>query len=324
VPAFDLPLDELRSYTGRNPRPDDHDAYWSAGLAELDAAIPVADVAINPVAHVAPYASCASLWFTGVRGARIHAKLLRPTGATEPGPAVLVFHGYSGASPDWFALLPYVAQGFTVAALDVRGQGGLSQDVGGALGGTLEGHIVRGLGDDPQNLAFRHVYLDTVQLARIVMDLPGVDAQRVGVTGASQGGGLTLVCAALEPRVRAAASVFPFLCDFQRVWEMDLATDAYSEIRSWLRRFDPTHADIDALWRTLGYIDVQHLAPRIEADVLMFTGLMDTICPPSTQFAAYNAIRSPKQMVLYPDYEHEGMPGRDDRILEFLVERLED
>ena len=322
MPAFDLPLDELRTYAGRNPRPDDHDAYWADALAELAAAIPRADVVLDPVDHVAPYAECSDLWFTGVRGARVYAKLLRPRGVAGPHPAVVVFHGYSGRSPDWFALLPYVAQGFTVAALDVRGQGGRSQDVGGALGNTLEGHIVRGLGDDPRNLAFRHVYLDTVQLTRIVMDLPEVDATRVGVTGASQGGALTLACAALEPRVRAAAPVFPFLSDFQRVWDMDLATDAYSELRSWLRRFDPTHADIDGMWRTLGYIDVQHLAPRIEATVLMLTGLMDQICPPSTQFAAYNKIRSSKEMVLYPDFEHEDLPGADDRILGFLVEQL--
>jgi len=322
MPAFDFPLDELRSYTGRNPRPDDFDDYWETALAELDAAVPGADLRTEKVAHVATYADCQDLWFTGVHGARVYAKLARPAAAVGPGPAVVVFHGYSGSSPDWFELLPYVAQGFTVAALDVRGQGGRSQDVGGALGSTLEGHIVRGLGDDPQNLAFRHVYLDTVQLTRIVMDLPMVDPARVGVTGASQGGALALACAALEPRVRAAAPVYPFLSDFQRVWEMDLATDAYAEIRAWLRRFDPTHADIVDLWRTLGYIDVQHLAPRIEADVLMFTGLMDTVCPPSTQFAAYNRIRSPKQMVLYPDFEHEGMPGREDRILEFLVDRL--
>ena len=321
MPAFDLPLDELREYAGTNPRPDDFDDYWTDALAELDA-IEDADVRLEPVAHPAAYAECFDLTFTGVRGARVYAKYLRPAASSAPVPGLVVFHGYSASSPDWFELLPYVAQGFAVAALDCRGQGGRSQDPGGVHGGTLEGHIVRGLGDDPQNLAFRHVYLDTVQLARIVMDLPGVDAARVGVTGASQGGALTLVCAALEPRVRAAASVFPFLCDFQRVWEMDLATDAYAEIRGWLRRFDPTHADIDGLWRTLGYIDVQHLAPRIEADVLMFTGLMDTICPPSTQFAAYNAIRSPKQMVLYPDYEHEPMPGRDDRILAFLVDEL--
>jgi cephalosporin-C deacetylase len=322
VPAFDLPLEELRTYTGRNPRPDDHDAYWATALAELDAAIAVADVVVDPVEHVAPYAACADLWFTGVRGARVHAKLAHPSGATSPGPAVLVFHGYSGASPDWFALLPFVAQGFTVAALDVRGQGGLSQDVGGARGGTLEGHIVRGLGDDPANLAFRQVYLDTVQLARLVMDLPEVDPARVGATGVSQGGALTLACAALEPRVRAAASVVPFLSDFRRVWEMDLANEAYAELRSWLRRFDPTHEDIEGMWRRLGYIDIQHLAPRITGDVLMVTGLMDTICPPSTQFAAYNRISAPKEMLIYPDFEHEAMPGRDDRVLDFLVDRL--
>lgn len=322
MPAFDLPLEELRTYQGRNPRPEDHDAYWDEALAELDAAMPGSDLRLDRVEHVAPYAECHDLWFTGVRGARVYAKHLRPVGVTEPGPAVVFFHGYSGRSPDWYALLPYVAQGFTVAALDVRGQGGRSQDVGGVLGTTLEGHIVRGLGDDPRNLAFRHVYLDTVQLTRLVMGLPEVDPTRVGVTGASQGGALTLACAALEPRVRAAASVFPFLSDFQRVWEMDLATDAYAELRQWLRRFDPTHAGVDAVWRTLGYVDVQHLAPRIRATTLMLTGLMDTVCPPSTQFAAYNRITAPKEMVLYPDFEHEDLPGGDDRILAFMVEQL--
>jgi cephalosporin-C deacetylase len=54
----------------------------------------------------------------------------------------------------------------------------------------------------------------------------------------------------------------------------------------------------------------------------MVTGLMDTICPPSTQFAAYNRITAPNQMLIYPDFEHEAMPGRDDRVLEFLVDRL--
>ena len=332
MPVFDLPLDELWHYTGRNPRPDDLDEYWAEALAELDAVmaayagIPDADVRLDPVAHVAPYAECFDLWFTGVRGARVYAKLLRPTGSAdgevEQRPAVVQFHGYSGMSPDWYQLLPYVAQGFTVAALDCRGQGGRSQDVGGALGTTLNGHIVRGLDDDPRHLAFRHIYLDTVQLTRIVMAMPQVDARRVGVTGASQGGALSLACAALEPRVRACAPVYPFLSDFQRVWEMDLATDAYVELREYLRRFDPRHERVGDMFRRLGYIDVQHLAPRIDASVLMFTGLMDTICPPSTQFAAYNKILAPKRLVLYPDYEHESMPERDDRILEFLVQEL--
>jgi cephalosporin-C deacetylase len=321
VPAFDLPLDELRTYAGTNPRPDDFDDFWAEALAEL-AAIDDAEIRLDRVAHPAAYAECFDLTFTGVRGARIYAKHLRPANAEGPVPGVVVFHGYSGSSPDWFELLPYVAQGFAVVALDCRGQGGRSQDPGGTTGNTLEGHIVRGLGDEPRNLAFRQIFLDTVQVTRILMAQPGVDAERIGVTGGSQGGGLTVACAALEPRVRAAAPVFPFLSDYQRVWDMDLATEAYAELRSWLRRFDPTHADIDGMWRRLGYIDIQHLAPRIEATVLLQTGLMDTVCPPSTQFAAYNRIRSRKQMVLYPDFEHESLPEGEDRILSFLTDRL--
>ena len=319
MPAFDLPLDELWTYTGRNPCPEDHDLYWAGALAELDDAAAGADVRLDRVEHPAAYAECFDLWFTGVRGARVYAKYLRPAHSSGPVPAVVVFHGYSGHSPDWFELLPYVAQGFAIAALDCRGQGGRSQDAGGAMGTTLNGHIVRGLEDDPRNLAFRHIFLDTVQLTRIVMDSPEVDASRVGVTGGSQGGALTMACAALEPRVRAAAPVFPFLSDFLRVWEMDLAEDAYAELRQYLRRFDPTHAKVEEMFTRLGYIDIQHLAPRIEATVLMQTGLMDRICPPSTQFAAYNKIRSPKAMVLYPDFGHEGLPGFQDRAFQFMA-----
>ena len=50
----------------------------------------------------------------------------------------------------------------------------------------------------------------------------------------------------------------------------------------------------------------------------MAVGLMDTICPPSTQFAAYNRIRSKKEMLIYPDYGHEGLPGSGVAIYEFL------
>ena len=49
--------------------------------------------------------------------------------------------------------------------------------------------------------------------------------------GGSQGGGLTLACAALEPRIKRLAPVFPFLSDYRRTWEMDLAVDAYEELK---------------------------------------------------------------------------------------------
>ena len=321
MPVFEMPLNDLRQYQGRNPRPSDLDSYWSDALGELGAVD--GNIQLHPVDHPATFADCFDLRFTGVGGARIYAKYLRPKVLAQTGhPAVVVFHGYSGSSPEWFALLPYVAQGFCVAALDCRGQGGRSEDVGGVTGNTLNGHIIRGLLDSPNKLLYRQIFLDCVQLTRIVMSLPEVDADRLGVTGASQGGGLSLACAALEPRVKLAAPVYPFLSDYQRTWEMDLDVEAYAELRQFFRRFDPRHERRDEIFTTLGYIDVQHLAARIQARVLMAVGLMDTICAPSTQFAAYNKITSAKDMVIYPDFAHETLPDVADRIFSFLCTHL--
>jgi cephalosporin-C deacetylase len=314
--TFDLPLEQLKTYQGRNPRPVDFDTFWDGQLAAMHGLDP--KVELTPAEFQAPYADCHHLHFSGVGGARVHAKLLRPKRVDRPQPAVVMFHGYSGDSGDWSDKLAFVAAGFTVAALDCRGQGGPSEDCGGVKGNTLHGHIIRGLDDSPDKMLFVRIYLDTAQLAGIVMGLPGVDASRVAATGGSQGGGLTLACAALEPRIKRVAPTFPFLCDYQRVWEMDQAKDAYQELRDYFRRFDPTHSREVEVFTKLGYVDNQHLAGRIKGEVLMATALMDTVCPPSSQFAAYNKIHSKKSMVLYPDFGHEGLPGNNDRVFEFL------
>lgn len=316
MPLIDLPLPQLLEYGGRNPRPADLDEYWTRALAEVRATDPQPELTPGP--SLAPFAECFHLRFTGVGGARIYAKYLRPREAREPHPAILMFHGYSGNSGDWVDKLPWAARGYSIAVMDCRGQGGLSEDPGGVRGNTLRGHIIRGLDDHPDRLLFRQIYLDTVQLARVVMELPDVDPDRIGATGGSQGGALTLACAALEPRIRKAAPIYPFLCDYQRVWELDLATNAYEELRLYFRHFDPRHEREQEVFTRLGYIDNQHLAPRIRADVLMAVGLMDAVCPPSTQFAAYNKIRSKKELLLYPDFGHEGLPGAADRIYEWM------
>ena len=320
--TFDLPFEALSEYQGSNPRPDDFEQFWESGLQEMKAMD--SNVELIPADFQTPTCECFHLYFTGVGGARVHAKLLRPKQVNTPHPAVLMFHGYTGNAGDWVDKLSYVAQGFTVAALDCRGQGGLSEDSGGVFGNTQHGHIIRGLDDalngTPEKLLFRQIFLDTAQLAKIIMDMPDVDANRVGVMGGSQGGALTVACAALEPGIKRAAPAFPFLSDYKRVWTMDQAKDAYRELKEFFRSFDPTHAREDEIFEKLGYIDIQNLAPRIQAEVLWGIGLMDTICPPSSQFAAYNKISSNKSMVIYPDFAHEGLPGFSDKTFQFMME----
>ncbi|MHB9132881.1 MAG: acetylxylan esterase [Armatimonadota bacterium] len=318
MPLVDMPLEQLLTFEGRNPCPADIDEYWDAALAEMHAIDP--QIELVPAEFQVPFADCFDLFFTGVGGARIHAKYLRPKHADTPHPAVVQFHGYSGNCGEWMDKLGYVGLGYSVAALDCRGQGGYSEDAGGVKGNTLHGHIIRGLDDAPEKLLFRQIFLDCAQLAGIVMNMPEVDATRVGATGGSQGGGLTLACTALEPRINRAAPLFPFLCDYQRVWEMDLAVAAYDELRTFFRLFDPQHKREQEIFTRLGYIDNQHIAKRIRARILMAVGLMDTICPPSSQFAAYNKITSEKDLVIYPDFGHEGLPGINDIIFNFMAE----
>ena len=95
-----------------------------------------------------PAVECYDMYFTGVNGARIYVKHLRPRNITKKIPAVLQFHGYSGSSGDWSSKLGYAASGIAVFAMDVRGQGGKSEDTGGVRGNTLHGHIIRGLEED--------------------------------------------------------------------------------------------------------------------------------------------------------------------------------
>lgn len=321
MPVVDLTLSQLSQYHGSNPKPADFDEFWAAGLAEMQAIGPA--VTLVPAAFQTPTAECFDLFFTGVCGARIHAKYLRPKQVTPvKAPAVLMFHGYAGNSGDWYEKLPYSAAGFHVAALDCRGQAGLSKDIGGVKGNTLNGHIIRGLNDAPEKLLYRSIFLDAAQLAGIVMALSDVDETRVGAMGASQGGGLALACAALEPRIRCLASVYPFLCDYKRVWNMDLMHTAYAELKTFFRQFDPRHQRETEIFTRLGYIDVVNLVPRIRGDVVMMTGLADVTCPPSTQYAAYNAITSTKKHLLYPDFGHETLPDCQEIIYQFMLEHL--
>ncbi|MBD0380824.1 acetylxylan esterase [Paenibacillus sedimenti] len=318
MPLVDMPIEKLMTYEGRNPRPDDFDAYWERAIAEMKAVDP--QIELLPSEFQVPYADCFDLYFTGVGGARVYAKYIRPKHAATPHPAVVQFHGYSGNSGDWMGKLAYAALGFSVFSMDCRGQGGLSEDAGGVKGTTLRGHIIRGLDDHPDQLLFRQIFLDTAQLAGIAMSMPEVDPERVGAMGGSQGGALTIACAALEPRIKRLAPVYPFLSDYQRVWEMDLAKDAYAELKDYFRRHDPQHKREAETFLKLGYIDIQHLAERIQGEVLMAVGLSDTVCPPSTQFAAYNKIKSKKNVEIYPDFGHEGLPGFDDAALQFLLQ----
>lgn len=317
MPVLDMPVKELEKYMGSSPKPADFDEFWEKSLEEMNSVDP--QVTLTESEFKCKGAKCYDMYFTGVHGARVYAKFMRPENVQGKIPAVLMFHGYSGDSGAWRDKLGFVLSGCAVFALDCRGQGGKSEDVGGVCGNTLHGHIIRGLeNDSPDKLLFRDIFLDTAELAKIAMDMDIIDEENVYATGGSQGGALTIACAALEPRIKKACTTYPFLSDYKRVWDMDMDERAYAELKEYFRHFDPRHERENEIFTKLGYIDVQYLAPRIKAETIMFTGLLDDVCPPSTQYASYNRMTCKKKHILYPDFGHEGLKGADDIIFEFL------
>ncbi|MCX6443924.1 MAG: alpha/beta fold hydrolase [Actinobacteria bacterium] len=314
----ELPLNELQTYLGRMAAPDDFNEFWHDSVGMLH----------NHNAHLRyesnintnDFAICSDLFFSGLGGAKIHCKFARPKFADAPSPAVILFHGYGDSSPDWFNLFPYVACGYAVLALDCRGQGGLSQDSGIEFGNTFFGHLIRGIENGPESLLFRYIYLDCLLAVRILMNLDGIDEGRIASIGASQGGGLAVVAAALEPKIHTLISIYPFLSDYLRVKELQADRDAYAGLSEYFQLYDPTHSNADEFFRKMNYIDVQHFASDVRAKTLMVTAYKDEICPPSTQFAIYNKITAEKEMMSYPDFKHEKLRGLDDYVLRFLGE----
>ncbi|EFM10031.1 Cephalosporin-C deacetylase [Paenibacillus curdlanolyticus YK9] len=311
-------VEDLLKYMGSSPRPDNFDTYWIRALKELDSQS--LEYELVPAKFQTSVAECYHLYFTGVGGARIHAKYVKPIQSTGKGPGVALFHGYHSNSGDWFDKVAFASHGITVLAMDCRGQSGLSEDNLCVRGTTLKGHIIRGIDEeDPDRLYYRNVFLDLVQTVRILQSLEQVDPSRIGVHGCSQGGALTLACAALEPTVKLAISVYPFLSDYKKAWEMEAVSSAYEEIAYYFRFMDPVHSRQDDVFDKLGYIDIQNLADRIQAKVIFVTALADSICPPYTQFAAYNKIQSEKELVVYHEYGHEYLPDLSDRVLQAFL-----
>lgn len=318
MPMLDMPIEKLREYQGCTPCPSDFDAFWDRSLAEMNAIDPAP--VFTPYPFPSKIADMFELRFTSMKGASIYAKFARPKHVDGRVPAVLHFHGLSGRGMEWNELVALASQGFCVASMDSRGQGGYSEEAGARPGTVYSQPFTRGLDGKPEDLMVRDLFLDTAMLARIVMGLDYVDETRVGVFGGSQGGGLSIACAALVPSIKLCAPDEPYMSDYRRVWEMDLDKDAYDGLKYYFRFYDPTHERENEIFEKLGYIDIQNLAPRIRAKVFMGTGLRDTICPPSTQFAMFNKLTCEKQVDIYPEFGHEWLYGRPEKVFRFLSE----
>lgn len=312
-----MSLAEMRDYRGRQEVPTGFHAFWDQKIQEL-ASLP--DYELIEKDYFGSHVRAYECWFTGTNEGEIFAKCLFPK-TKEKVPVLFYFHGYQGQGPDWSQFLNYVSMGFGVVCLDVRGQAGRSIDNQSFNGITVKGQVIRGMEDGPESLFFKDVYLDIYQLIEIIASLEFVDATQLYTYGASQGGALALIGAALNPRIQLCVSIYPFLSDFKRILELGDQAEAYNELFRYFKFKDPFHETEEQVLMNLSYIDVKNFASRIQGKVKMIVGLQDDVCPPSTQFAIYNRIETEKELKIMPEYGHEAMNVKvNDLVFNWLTE----
>ncbi|MBF4571555.1 acetylxylan esterase [Herbiconiux sp. VKM Ac-1786] len=299
----DLPLARLREYESSQTEPDDFDEFWSATLAGARA-VPVELEATRldlPFSTIDVF----DVSFRGWAGERVRGWLRLPRSSDGPLPAVVQYVGYSGGRGAPVDELFWASSGYAHLVMDTRGQGGspMAEGTGdsGIPGATVGGVMTRGI-EHRDDYYFRRVFTDAVRAVDAVRTHPAVDPRRVSVLGTSQGGGIALAVAGLVPELQAVSASVPFLCDFPRAIRVT-DSDPYREIGRYLAAHRGATA---AVTRTLAYFDAVNFSRRASAPALFSTALMDSTCPPSTVFGAYNAYSGPKDITVWEFNGHEG------------------
>jgi cephalosporin-C deacetylase-like acetyl esterase len=149
---------------------------------------------------------------------------------------------------------------------------------------------------------FRRVYLGCLRAADYLTTHPKWDGKNLVIMGGSQGGQLSIMTAALEPRVTAIAALYPAFSD----------VSGYLSGRAggWPGLFRPTagggvnDAPVEPKLLTTTYYDTVNFARRLRVPGIYFQGYNDVVCPPTSVFAVYNTITAPKQLVLGLEHGH--------------------
>lgn len=183
------------------------------------------------------------------------------------------------------------------------------------LPGEKDDWCVRGL-ESKDTYYYRGAFADAVRAIDFVCSLDKADKSRIFANGESQGGALTLVAASLDHRIKAIAPSAPFLNDYKDYFAL-----AHWPAEPILRAADEKGLSEEELYRTLSYFDVKNFTDKIECPVIMAIGLQDPVCPPHTNFAGYNHIRTEKSWICYPAaghnvWEQKGWPEEKSRFFE--------
>lgn len=292
-------------YSPVDAKPD-FDSFWQSTFAELDAQ--PWDVQLTKIDQYSnTRRTCYEVRYKSLGGVISGGVISIPV-ASGKFPVKLKFMGY-GNEQSYFN--PDNNPGQIEFEVSIRSQG---------LFKTGTQWDCQGI-ESKETYYYRGAYCDIKRAIDYVLGLEKADPTRVVAWGSSQGGALTYIAAALEPRIKAIAPSVPFLGDFPDYWK--IVSWPMGEI---LRAGEAAGMTRQQVLDMLSYFDVKNFAPKISCPVFMVVGLQDGTCPPHTNFAIYNNLSSTNKQYMILPYEGHSVWGNsltNTRVSAFLKPYLQ-
>jgi len=289
--------------------PADFDAFWTKAIADARRTALDAKMTLLPERCTSTQ-NFYEVSFNNDRfGSRTYGILITPK---APGkyPALLKVPGagirpyYGSSNGDDVIVLEIGIHGIPVT-LPLEVYNNLSS---GALYNYMLIHM-----NDRDKHYYKRVFTGCVRAVDFIFSLPEFDGKKVGVTGGSQGGALSIITAGLDPRIQFLAAYYPAMCDFE----------GYLNKRAggwphYFREAIPKPNEVE----TLAYFDVVNFARRVKVPGWYSWGFNDLTCPPTSTFAAYNVIPGVKEVDLYLNSGHWTYPEQRNAGDHWLMKKL--
>lgn len=213
--------------------------------------------------------------------------------------------------------LDYAKQGFISLNIEIHGLNPeMPEDEFNKQRAAKSNYMYRGIGDKDAYY-YKEVYVGCVRAVDFLCSLPGFDGKHAVVTGGSQGGALTIITAALNPKVTALAAFYPALSDMtgflhQRAggWPKFFSSDAAN------KKLGNTPVGIAA--GTLAYYDVVNFARILKVPGFYSFGYCDDTCSPTSIWSVVNSIAAPKKVVITPTSAHWRFPETNQESIDWL------
>lgn len=170
---------------------------------------------------------------------------------------------------------------------------------------------------DRDSFYFKNAILGCARSIDFIYSLPQFDGKRIGGWGSSQGGALSIMTASLDNRINYMVALCPAMCDFTGYLNDRAGGWPHLFLRPQLYE-DKKEQVIE----TMSYYDVVNFVKHLEVPGFFSWGFNDPTTPPTSIYAAYNVIESPKKLYLIPDGVHKIYPSQRVKTYEWLKENL--